>query len=284
MSATRRQARFAPRPLLIGAAASFALCLPLIGLAQQAKSSTVAGGESNALSGARFLESCKNASADGKPMPGCTGALPGTDIELLKQEALRTNNPQLFTQLGRAYENRGGGLSAPTLAYRWYVLAAVRGDPEAMVRLSEMYKTGQGTAQDTVKALGYARLTQKMAPAGSALARQANQTVRGLGGKMVSSELALAEQFADDLEQQLTERKLSSGSADTPSATGNAGTLPVAPVLDSRLTLPGMSAASIANDRADAAPKLSQGGRLHPLIRRQRGRRPLVFRWPTCRV
>jgi TPR repeat protein len=251
-------ASFVPRPLIIGAAASLAALLPLSGLAQQTAPAAARSAEANALSGARYLESCKNASTDGNPMPGCPGALHGTDIEQLKQEALRTKNPQLFTMLGDVYQSNRAGMADPSQAYRWYVLAAVRGDPEAMARLSEMYKTGKGTAQDKVKALGYARLTQKMAPAGSAAARQAKQTVRSLGGKMASSEITMAEQFAGDLEQQLTERRPSFGSVDTPSATGNVVTAPVAPVVDSR-TLPGMGAASIISGVADPASYRSQG-------------------------
>ena len=271
MSTLFNRAGDVSRPLIIAvAAASLVALFPLSGLAQQAKSPTVPSAESKALSGARYLESCKNVLVDGSPMSGCaTGTLPGTDIEQLKQEALRTKNPQLFTMLGDAYQNQRTGLSDLGLAYRWYVLAAVRGDPEAMLRLSEMYKTGTGTPQDAVKAMGYARLTEKLAQADSAAARQANQTVHLLGSKMARNEINMAEQFAQDLERQLMKRGLSSN-ANTSSLTGDAVTVPVTPTEDNLLNLPGLGTASIIDDTMDPSPDGPQDaasslGRTSPL-------------------
>ena len=100
--------------------------------------------------------------------------LRGNELEQLRQEALRTRNPQLMTMVGDAYQNRRTGSGDISQAYRWYVRSAVRGDPQAMARLSEMYRRGQGTAPDRVKAMGYAKLAQQTAP-DSAAGKQAAQ-------------------------------------------------------------------------------------------------------------
>ena len=179
--------------------------------------------------GVRYLEACEQAAQQGlPPPPGCANGIYRPDeIEQLKRDALRTRNAQLMTMVGDAYQQPRGGLGDMSQAYRWYVLAAVRGDPQAMVRLSDMYRSGQGAPQDKVKALGYARLSQKMAPPGSTEARRASQSVRQLSSSMAGHELAMAERFAGELEQQL----------------GGRGGAPV-PLAPARAMVPGQGSAA----------------------------------------
>ena len=152
----------------------------------------------------RFVEACNSAENNGQPTPGCHNVpqLRGNELEQLRQEALRTRNPQLMTMVGDAYQNRRTGSGDISQAYRWYVLSAVRGDPQAMARLSEMYRRGQGTAPDRVKAMGYAKLAQQTAP-DSAAGKQAAQTVQALSKSMAGKELAQADRFAAELAQQM---------------------------------------------------------------------------------
>ena len=152
----------------------------------------------------RFVEACNSAENNGQPTPGCHNVpqLRGNELEQLRQEALRTRNPQLMTMVGDAYQNRRTGSGDISQAYRWYVLSAVRGDPQAMARLSEMYRRGQGTAPDRVKAMGYAKLAQQTAP-DSAAGKQAAQTVQTLSKSMAGKELAQADRFAAELAQQM---------------------------------------------------------------------------------
>ena len=152
----------------------------------------------------RFVEACNSAENNGQPTPGCQNVpqLRGNELEQLRQEALRTRNPQLMTMVGDAYQNRRTGSGDISQAYRWYVLSAVRGDPQAMARLSEMYRRGQGTAPDRVKAMGYAKLAQQTAP-DSAAGKQAAQTVQALSKSMAGKELAQADRFAAELAQQI---------------------------------------------------------------------------------
>lgn len=152
----------------------------------------------------RFIEACNSAMRSGQPMPECNSAmqLRGNELEQLKQEALRTHNPQLMTMVGDSYQKRRTGGGDISQAFRWYVLGAVRGDPQAMARLSEMYRRGQGTTPDRVKAMGYAKLAQQVAP-DSAAGKQAAQTTRTLSKSMAHNELAQADRFAQELAQQL---------------------------------------------------------------------------------
>lgn len=145
----------------------------------------------------RFIEACNSAMRSGQPMPECNSAmqLRGNELERLKQEALRTHNPQLMTMVGDSYQKRrasGGDISQ---AFRWYVLGAVRGDPQAMARLSEMYRRGQGTTPDRVKAMGYAKLAQQLGHGNVVLETQAYRvsdtmpyTESQLGGKRLPGE------------------------------------------------------------------------------------------------
>ncbi|MEP6720580.1 MAG: sel1 repeat family protein [Variovorax sp.] len=191
--------------------------------------------------GARYVESCQQALDRGVVNPGCQGPLYQSEIARLKEDALRTNNPNLLTLLGDAYQSNRSGVSDIGQAYRWYLLGAVRGDPRAMQRLSELYKNGRGAPQDNIKALGYARLTQRLAPPGSTSARQATEAITSLGGEMATEEMALAERFASDLENTI--RRQGSLSPEAASATAGAQTAPsVAKTASSLARLPGMGA------------------------------------------
>jgi len=189
----------------------------------------------------RFVASCQQAIERGQVGAGCQGPLYSSEIARLKKEALQTKNPNLLTLLGDAYQSNRSGISDISQAYRWYLLGAVRGDPRAMQRLSDLYQNGQGTQQDDVKALGYARLTQRLAPAGSASAQGAAKTVRKLSRKLAAEDIALADQFANDLEAQLRKQGLPAN-APEPSADANSAAQPVAaPRSASKLSqLPGM--------------------------------------------
>ena len=212
--------------------------------------------------GARYVESCQQALERGVVNPGCQGPLYQSEIARLKEDALRTNNPNLLTLLGDAYQSNRSGVSDIGQAYRWYLLGAVRGDPRAMQRLSELYKNGQGAPQDNIKALGYARLTQRLAPPGSTSAKQATEAITSLGGEMANEEMALAERFASDLETTIRNQ-----GGLSPAATAAAGSAapPVAPppkTASSLARLPGMGAVQPEGPAAQpAAPAASLPGR-----------------------
>src|SRR5690606_5149472 len=84
-----------------------------------------------ATAGARFLEACNEALERGVAELGCQGPIYRNELERLKREALNTQNPQLLSFVGDAYQNPRSGLGDMGQAYRWYLLAAVRGDPRA---------------------------------------------------------------------------------------------------------------------------------------------------------
>ncbi|MDA7419091.1 sel1 repeat family protein [Xenophilus arseniciresistens] len=209
-------------------------------------------------SGARYVEACQQALERGQVNAGCQGPLYASEIARLKEDALRSNNPNLLTLLGDAYQSNRTGISDIGQAYRWYLLGAVRGDPRAMQRLSELYRSGRGAPVDNVKAMGYARLAQKMAPPGSASAQQATQAIESLGRDMAAEEVGLAERFAAELESGLHAQGAGAGTAP-----GMAGALPgqpapgaaSAPPLGSA-RLPGLGAARVATEPAapGAAP------------------------------
>lgn len=163
--------------------------------------------------GARYVESCQQAIERGVVNPGCQGPLYANEIARLKEDALRTNNPNLLTLLGDAYQSNRSGVSDIGQAYRWYLLGAVRGDPRAMQRLSELYKSGRGAPQDNIKALGYARLAQRLAVPGSASAKQATDTINSLGNEMATEEVVLADRFASELETKLRSQGAAPGTA-----------------------------------------------------------------------
>ncbi len=154
-------------------------------------------------SGSRFVENCQQALDRGEVAAGCQGPLYASEIARLKDEALRSNNPALLTLLGDAYQGNRSAVSDIGQAYRWYLLTAVRGDPRAMQRLSELYKSGNGAPQDRVRALGYARLAQRLAIPGTRTATDAAQASATLGSNMANDEVAMADRFAADLEGSL---------------------------------------------------------------------------------
>ena len=79
-----------------------------------------------ATTGARFIESCNEALERGVAELGCQGPIYRNELERLKREALNTQNPQLLSFVGDAYQNPRSGLGDMGQAYRWYLLAAVR--------------------------------------------------------------------------------------------------------------------------------------------------------------
>ncbi len=153
--------------------------------------------------GARFVEACNQSLERGVTDLGCQGPIYRNELERLKREALTTQNPQLLSFVGDAYENPRSGLGDIGQAYRWYLLAAVRGDPRAMQRLTEMNRKGQGVPKDSVKALGYARLLERMAQPNSDPQRHAVTVINELGSEMAVEEVALAERFSAELEARI---------------------------------------------------------------------------------
>lgn len=218
-----------------------------------------AGVTANASSGtgARYVESCQQAIERGVVSPGCQGPLYASEIARLKADALRSNNPNLLTLLGDAYQSNRSGISDIGQAYRWYLLGAVRGDPRAMQRLSELYRNGSGAPQDNVKALGYARLAERLAPPGSANARQATEAVKTLGNNMAAEEVVLADRFAGELEASIRRQGPVQAGAPAPPAVAP---MP-APITGHSLgALPGMGAVTADS----AAPALIVPGRSLP--------------------
>ena len=199
--------------------------------------------------GARYVESCQQAIERGVIQPGCQGPLHAGELARLKEDALRTNNPNLLTLLGDAYQNNRTGISDIGQAYRWYLLAAVRGDPRAMQRLSDLYRSGQGAPSDNVKALGYARLAERLSLPGSTEAKQASAAVASLGGRMAADERALADRFAGELEQNLRQQAATPGAQDAAAAAAPA----VAAGTPITSRLPGLGAAQALPDAAAPA-------------------------------
>lgn len=205
--------------------------------------------------GARFVESCQQAIERGMVNPGCQGPLYGSEIARLKEDALRTQNPALLTLLGDAYQSNRSGISDIGQAYRWYLLGAVRGDPRAMQRLSDLYRNGQGVPKDNIKALGYARLAQRLALPGSQNAKGAAETINSLGQEMAAEETALADRFASELEAQLRQppgaAQGDGAAAATPSSPAAAALGPAGPKLSGP---PGLGAVRGAEASSAPAP------------------------------
>jgi len=215
---------------------------------QAALAQSAAGTSANTASvRARFVESCRQALEREVVQPGCQETLRPNELVQLKEDALRTHNPDLLTLVGDAYKSNRSGTADFGQAYRWYLLAAVRGDPRAMQRLSDMYRLGQGVPNDNVKALGYARLAQMLAPSGTPVARQATSAVGLLGRLMAADERALADQFAADLAHALRQQ------------TGGASKKGASPpelkdTGPATSQLPGLDAANISPPPPDALP------------------------------
>ncbi|WP_311223588.1 MULTISPECIES: sel1 repeat family protein [unclassified Acidovorax] len=218
----------------VGSSAAAPSPAPAAPATAAAATSTVRGTPA-AGEGARFVESCNQSIEKGVAGLGCQGPIYRNELERLKQEALTTQNPQLLSFVGDAYQNQRSGIADISQAYRWYLLAAVRGDPRAMQQLSEMNRQGRGgLPQDRVKALGYARLAERLGSPGMAAASEATRVITELGGQMAAEEVALAERFSQELEAQVRQRQsgnatgagLPAPSLTVPSA---AGTLPGTP-------------------------------------------------------
>ncbi|PAT31455.1 hypothetical protein CLI92_11810 [Vandammella animalimorsus] len=149
---------------------------------------------------ARYVQACQEALDKGQPGLGCSGALLHNELRELQAQALQSQNPVLMALVGDAYRNERSPIADIGQAYRWYLMAAVRGDAAAMERLSRMYHKGQGVPQDSVKALGYARLTQQFAAAqGQRSGRDVARLIQSLGSQMAAEELALSERFAQEM-------------------------------------------------------------------------------------
>lgn len=216
------------------------------------------GATAGATAGARFLESCNEALERGVAELGCQGPIYRNELERLKREALSTQNPQLLSFVGDAYQNPRSGLGDMGQAYRWYLLAAVRGDPRAMQRLSEMNRKGQGVPKDNVKALGYARLLERMAQPDTGTHRNVLTVINELGAEMAVEEVALAERFSSELEARI-QRQSNTGAAEA-----GAESRPAAPAAGAARpgsALPGMSAVPRA-PAGIAAPAAAPGSTL----------------------
>lgn len=149
---------------------------------------------------ARYVQACQEALDKGQPGLGCSGALLHNELRELQAQALQSQSPALMALVGDAYRNERSPIADIGQAYRWYLMAAVRGDAAAMERLSRMYHKGQGVPQDSVKALGYARLTQQFAAAqGQRSGRDVARLIQSLGSQMAAEELALSERFAQEM-------------------------------------------------------------------------------------
>ena len=192
-----------------------------------------------ATTGARFIESCNEARERGVAELGCQGPIYRNELERLKREALNTQNPQLLSFVGDAYQNPRSGLGDMGQAYRWYLLAAVRGDTRAMQRLTEMNRKGQGVPKDNVRALGYARLLERMAQPDTGAHRNVLSVINELGAEMAVEEVALAERFAAELQARI-ERQSAGGEA--PSTGAEPGRPAGAAAVRAGSGLPGMSA------------------------------------------
>ena len=214
------------------------------GLSRPGSPATVTGSPGRS-PGARYVESCQQDIERGVDNPSCQGPLYASEIARLKEDALRSNNPNLLTLLGDAYQSNRSGISDIGQAYRWYLLAAVRGDPRAMQRLSELYKNGRGAPQDNIKALGYARLAQRLAPPGSTSARKDTGTIGSLAKGMASDEVVLADRFASELEDNL--RRQSPGDGVRAPTPANASASPGSANEPLSARLPGIAAAQTHN-------------------------------------
>lgn len=212
-----------------------------------------------ATAGARFIESCNQSLERGVADLGCQGPIYRNELERLKREALSTQNPQLFSFVADAYENPRSGLGDMGQAYRWYLLAAVRGDPRAMQRLTEMNRKGQGVPKDNVKALGYARLLQRIAQPDVGTPPHMLSLINELGTEMAVEEVALAERFAAELEARIHRQAAGEG--------GDPGTQPLSAAAAAPgrpgSGLPGMATTlPRANPVAPSAPAALPGSTL----------------------
>ncbi|WP_226858543.1 hypothetical protein [Diaphorobacter aerolatus] len=120
----------------------------------------------------------------------------------------------------------------------------------ALQRLSELNRTGQGVPKDNVKALGYARLVERLSPPGSAQQRNVVTMISELGNEMALEEVALAVSFADQLEAQIRRQSGDPASgAENAAAAGHSA----APATNNP-SLPGMAPSPAARIPGVGAP------------------------------
>ena len=225
---------FPPGGLLAGAAfMAWVACA-------HAQADTAAANAAAPSAAARFVESCRDALARGTAEPGCQQPMRPDMLQQLKSDAITTQNPRLLSFVGEAYEDRRSGMADYSQAYRWYLMAAVRGDARAMQRLAELNRNGMGVAQDKVKALGYARLAEQLGAPGTKAAGGVAQTIKELGSQMATEELALAEKFALEMEAAVKRQ---------------AGGQPLLPPVQAT-TVPFMGAPTQGSDTGRVAPGL----------------------------
>jgi len=195
--------------------------------AAQAAAQNQAAQQVNSSTAARFIQNCNDALERGVVAAGCQAPIYRNELERLKSEAITTHNPRLLSFVGDAYLNPRSGYGDIGQAYRWYLMAAVRGDPQAMQKLAEMNKAGTGVPKDNVKAMGYARLVQRMTQQGVTEQTNMVSLINELGDEMAVEEIALAERFAGQLEAQI--QRQAGGGQDLLQAGEKPQILPVAP-------------------------------------------------------
>ena len=81
-----------------------------------------------------------------------------------------------------------------------------------MQRLTEMNRKGQGVPKDNVRALGYARLLERMSQPDTGTHRNVVSVINELGAEMAVEEVALAERFASELEARIQRQAAGEGS------------------------------------------------------------------------
>lgn len=204
----------------------------------------------NPTTAARFIEDCNDAMERGVASLGCQAPLYRNELERLKREAVTTQNPQLLSFVGDAYRNPRSGLGDMGQAYRWYLMAAVRGDPQAMQRLADMNRKGIGVPKDNVKAMGYARLVQRMSQPGAAQPNVVS-IINELGDEMAVEEVALAERFAGQLQERILRESGAGQSGGGSDAGGAPSSLTIKPDTSS---VPGMPQPAAAPRTPSPAP------------------------------
>lgn len=191
----------------VGNAAAGAGTAQADGAAGGANPAGVNSGNAGNTNAARYVQACQDALRSGQTGLGCSGDLFNNELRQLETQALQTRNPALLTLVGEVYRNEKMPVTDMGQAYRWYLMAAVRGDAMAMERLSQMYQRGSGVPADPVKALGYARLTQQFAQQSRRGGGDIARTIQRLGSEMAVEEVALSERFAQEMEARISQGK-----------------------------------------------------------------------------
>lgn len=111
---------------------------------------------------ARFIEACNEALERGVAELGCRGPIYRNELERLTARGLNRKTRSCFRLWATPTKTRAPAWATwgrPTADTCWPPCAATG----AMQRLTEMNRQGQGVPKDNVKALGYARLLERMA-------------------------------------------------------------------------------------------------------------------------